>query len=183
MIPASSRRAPPPRARSTSIPAPPGPVFRGRPLTSYQVVPETIAATTTRTVLTIGATLDAGSYDLGISVTPAEFHALPITPNTFHGNWNYTLSLVPPRAPDAPATAHRTDPALTAMLTDPALIGMSRTAFEQLVTVSEPFWDALAEAAFPRRFHRPRSYRHPQTSSMDHTPTGSWQPSSAVAER
>ncbi|WSW41288.1 hypothetical protein OG426_04710 [Streptomyces canus] len=25
------------------------------------------------------------------------------------------------------------------------------------------------EAAFQRRFHRPRSYRHPQTSSVDHT--------------
>lgn len=118
----------------------------GRPLTSYQVVLETIAATTTRTGLTIGAELDTGSYDLGISATPAEFHALPITPNTFHGDWNYTLSPVPPRSPDAPATTHRTDPALTA-----------------------PFWDALAEAAFQRRFHRPRSYRHPQTSSVDHT--------------
>jgi hypothetical protein len=133
--------------------------WRGRPLTSYQVVLETIAATTTKTGLTIGAELDTGSYDLGISVTPAEFHALPITPNAFHGDWNYTLSPVPPRAPDAPATTHRTDPALTAMLTDPALTGMSRTAFEYLVAVSEPFWDALAEAAFQRRFHRPRSYR------------------------
>ncbi|MFF0110559.1 hypothetical protein [Streptomyces hirsutus] len=54
------------------------------------------------------------------------------------------------------------------MLTDPALTGMSRSAFEQLVTVSEPYWDALAEAAFRRRFHRPRSYLHPQTSSLDH---------------
>lgn len=55
------------------------------------------------------------------------------------------------------------------MLTDPALTGMPRTAFECLVALSEPFWDALAEAAFQRRFHRPRSYRHPQTSSVDHT--------------
>jgi hypothetical protein len=143
--------------------------WRGRPLTSYQVVLETIAATTTKTGLTIGAELDTGSYDLGISVTPAEFRALAITPNAFHGDWNYTLSPVPPRAPDAPATTHRTDPTLTAMLTDPALTGMSRTAFEHLVAVSEPYWDALAEAAFQRRFHRPRSYRHPQTSSVDHT--------------
>ncbi|MER7878441.1 hypothetical protein ABTY63_33710 [Streptomyces solisilvae] len=34
--------------------------------------------------------------------------------------------------------------------------------------LSEPYWDALAEAAFQRRFHRPRSYLHPQTSSLDH---------------
>lgn len=84
--------------------------WRGRPLTSYQVVLETIAATTTKTGLTIGAELDTGNYDLGISVTPAEFHTLPITPNTFHGDWNYTLSPVPPRAPDAPTRTHRTGP-------------------------------------------------------------------------
>ncbi|MFI6730520.1 hypothetical protein [Streptomyces atratus] len=35
------------------------------------------------------------------------------------------------------------------------------------MAVSEPYWDALAEAAFQRRFHRPRSYLHPQTSSLD----------------
>jgi hypothetical protein len=37
-----------------------------------------------------------------------------------------------------------------------------------LAAISEPYWDALAEAAFQRRFHRPRSYLHPQTSSLDH---------------
>jgi len=70
--------------------------WRGRPLTSYQVVVETIAATTTRTGLTIGAELDTGSYELGISVTPDDFHALPLTPDAFHGDWNYTLAPVPP---------------------------------------------------------------------------------------
>ncbi|MFI5689499.1 IS701 family transposase [Streptomyces sp. NPDC051636] len=54
------------------------------------------------------------------------------------------------------------------MLTDPALTGMSRSDFAHLVAVSEPYWDALAEAAFQRRFHRPRSYLHPQVSSLDH---------------
>ncbi|MFG2199471.1 ISAzo13 family transposase [Kitasatospora sp. NPDC048715] len=142
--------------------------WRGRPLTSYEVVIETIAATTTRTGLTIGAELDTGSYRLGSTVTAAEFQALPITPATFHGDWNYTLAPVPPRPPEAPAAARRIDPALTATLSDPALTGMPRTDFERLVAVSEPYWDALAEAAFQRRFHRPRSYLHPQTSSLDH---------------
>lgn len=142
--------------------------WRGRPLTSYQVVIETIAATTTAGGLSIGAELDTGSYRLGTTVTPAEFRALPITPGVFHGDWNYTLAPTPPRPPEAAPTKRRIDPALTAMLTDPALTGMSRSAFEQLVAVSEPYWDALAEAAFRRRFHRPRSYLHPQTSSLDH---------------
>ncbi|AQY20325.1 hypothetical protein T261_08443 [Streptomyces lydicus] len=142
--------------------------WRGRPLTSYQVVIETIAATTTRTGLRIGAELDTGQYDLGTTVPPAEFHALPITPHAFHGDWNYTLAPVAPRQPEPAPSRQQIDPALTAMLTDPALTGMSRAAFDHLVAISEPYWDALAEAAFQRRFHRPRSYLHPQTSSLDH---------------
>ncbi len=142
--------------------------WRGRPLTSYQVVIETIAATTTHTGLTIGAELDTGSYRLGTTVTAAEFQALPITPDAFHGDWNYTLAPVPPRTPQTPATARRIAPDLTTMLSNPALTGMPRSDFERLVAVSEPYWDALAEAAFQRRFHRPRSYLHPQTSSLDH---------------
>ncbi|GAA4830231.1 hypothetical protein [Kitasatospora terrestris] len=54
------------------------------------------------------------------------------------------------------------------MLSNPALTGMPPADLERLVAVSEPYWDALAEAAFQRRFHRPRSYLHPQTSSIDH---------------
>ncbi|WP_432129391.1 ISAzo13 family transposase [Streptomyces sp. bgisy082] len=142
--------------------------WRGRPLTSYEVVIETIAATTTRTGLTIGAELDTGSYRLGSTVTAAEFQALPITPDAFHGDWNYTLAPVPPRPAEIPPAARRIDPDLTEMLSDPALTGMPRSDFERLVAVSEPYWDALAEAAFQRRFHRPRSYLHPQSSSLDH---------------
>lgn len=142
--------------------------WRGRPLTSYKVVIETIAATTTRTGLRIGAELDTGQYGLGTTVSPAEFEALPITPHAFHGDWNYTLAPVAPRLPKPAPSRQRIDPALTAMLSDPALTGMSRFAFDRLVAVSEPYWDSLAEAAFQRRFHRPRSYLHPQISSLDH---------------
>ncbi|MFB7029997.1 MULTISPECIES: hypothetical protein [unclassified Streptomyces] len=45
---------------------------------------------------------------------------------------------------------------------------MPRADFGRLVAVSEPYGDALAEAAFQRRFHRPRSYPHPQISSPGH---------------
>ncbi|MGW0533397.1 hypothetical protein [Streptomyces sp. NPDC003032] len=37
-----------------------------------------------------------GDYALGTTVTTAEFHALPITPDAFHGNWNHTLVPGPP---------------------------------------------------------------------------------------
>lgn len=84
-------------------------------------------------------------------MTAAEFQALPITPDAFHGDWNDTLAPVPPRPQKTPATARRIDPDLTTMLSDPALTGMPRSDFERLVAASEPYWDALAEAAFQRR--------------------------------
>ncbi|MFF8034755.1 MULTISPECIES: hypothetical protein [unclassified Streptomyces] len=94
--------------------------------------------------------------------------ALPIEPGIFHGDWNYTLAPVAPRPPEPARSRQRIGPALTAMLSDPALTGMPRPAFDHLVAISEPYWDVLAEAAFQRRFHRPRSYLDPQTSSLDH---------------
>ncbi|MBB5110149.1 hypothetical protein FHS40_009279, partial [Streptomyces spectabilis] len=142
--------------------------WRGRPLTSYQVVLETIAATTTAAGLEIGAELDTGDYPLGTTVTTAEFQALPVTPEAFHGDWNYTLAPDPPSPSEEPAPRRPIDPAVTRMLTDPTLTGIARSEFAHLVAVSEPYWDALAEAAFQRRFHRPRGYLHPKTSSLDH---------------
>lgn len=79
-----------------------------------------------------------------------------------------TLAPLTPRLPEPAPSRNQIDPALTAILTDPPLTGMSRSDFDHLVAISEPYWDALAEAAFQRRFHRPRSYLHPQTSSLDH---------------
>ncbi|TVZ07369.1 ISAzo13 family transposase [Trebonia kvetii] len=52
--------------------------WRGRPLTSHEVVVESIAATTTRTGLTVHAELDPGSYPTGVKVSDAEMDALPL---------------------------------------------------------------------------------------------------------
>jgi hypothetical protein len=44
--------------------------WRGRPLTSHEVIVESIAATTTRTGLTVHAELDTNTYPTGVrSVT------------------------------------------------------------------------------------------------------------------
>lgn len=155
--------------------------WRGRPLTSYEVVLETISTTTTTTGLSIGAGLDTGSYPLGVTIPPAEFRALPITPSTFHGDWNYTLAPAPPMPPEAPRSRLRIEPALTELLTDPALTGMDRSDFDHLVAVSEPYWDALAEAAFQRRFaFTVRAAISTRRSAASTTSTGSWQPSCAA---
>lgn len=66
--------------------------WRGRPLTSHQVVVELIANTTTRTGLKVRARLDQGLYPRGIKITDAELRAVPINPHDFHGEWNYTIT-------------------------------------------------------------------------------------------
>ena len=43
--------------------------WRGRPLTSHEVIVNTIAATTTRTGLTVSAELDTGDYPKGIKIS------------------------------------------------------------------------------------------------------------------
>jgi hypothetical protein len=65
--------------------------WRGRPLTSYRVIVELIAATTTKSGLKVLAEWDQGSYPDKIKVSDAELAAVPITPHKFHGEWNYTI--------------------------------------------------------------------------------------------
>src|SRR5947208_3253181 len=77
--------------------------WRGRPLTSHEVVVSAIAATTTRTGLTVHAELDRGSYATGAKISDAQLAALPLTRHDWHGDWNYTLRSQPYDTPAAPA--------------------------------------------------------------------------------
>lgn len=70
--------------------------WRGRPLTSRTAVVELIAATTTKTGLTVRCELDTRSYPKGIKVSDAEMAGLNIKGGTFHPEWNYTISPSPP---------------------------------------------------------------------------------------
>jgi hypothetical protein len=79
--------------------------WRGRPLTSHEVIVNTIAATTTRTGLTVRAELDPGSYDTGVKVSDEQMAGLPLDRHDWHGDWNYTLRPEPPRPPGSPAPA------------------------------------------------------------------------------
>jgi hypothetical protein len=77
--------------------------WRGRPLETHEVVVETIAATTTKTGLTIQAALDTNTYQRGIKITDKEmqvFEASHLQRHAFHGDWNYTVTA----APDEEAT-------------------------------------------------------------------------------
>jgi hypothetical protein len=70
--------------------------WRGRPLTSHEVIVNLIGSTTTRTGLTVRAAVDAGPYPTGVKVSDAELEALRLERDPFHGDWNYTIR---PRTP------------------------------------------------------------------------------------
>jgi hypothetical protein len=69
--------------------------WRGRPLTSHQIIVDLIGATRTATGLTVRAELDTGTYPTGITYTKQQVDALPITRHDFHGEWNYTVAPAP----------------------------------------------------------------------------------------
>ena len=71
--------------------------WRGRPLTSHDVVVNTIGAVTTATGLSVTAVLDTGRYPTGLRYTNKDVDALPIIRHQFHGEWNYTI-----KPPDTP---------------------------------------------------------------------------------
>ena len=91
----------PPAPRSRTNGAPPLFSFismnwRGKPLTSHEIVVQTIAATTTRAGLTVTAELDTASYPKGIKISDRQITDLEqtqvLTRHQFHGEWNYTLT-------------------------------------------------------------------------------------------
>ena len=51
-----------------------------------------IAATTTKTGLTVRCEIDNNLYPKGIVVSDAEMAAINITRHDFHGEWNYTIA-------------------------------------------------------------------------------------------
>lgn len=107
--------------------------WRGRPLTSHEVILESIAATTTRTGLRVKARLDTNTYPTGMGVADAEMAALPLTRHTFHGEWNYALH--PQPTPAIPAARSSRPPAPQwdpTMLSDPALTGLAPHQLQHL---------------------------------------------------
>jgi len=65
--------------------------WRGKPLVSHEVIVNLIAATTTRTGLTVQAALDTDPYPKGIKITDEQMTTLNLVAHDFHGDWNYTL--------------------------------------------------------------------------------------------
>jgi hypothetical protein len=69
--------------------------WRGRPLTSYEVMVQLISATTTREGLQVHAELDTGEYPTKVQVSDEQMTTLNLRPHPFHGEWNYTVGPSP----------------------------------------------------------------------------------------
>jgi hypothetical protein len=69
--------------------------WRGRPLVSYQTIVQLIAATTTKTGLTVRSEIDTNTYPAGIKVSDAEMDQINIRRHDFHGEWNYSIAPKP----------------------------------------------------------------------------------------
>jgi transposase len=66
--------------------------WRGRPLISHEVIINLIANTATQQGLIVKAELDTDSYPVGIKISDDELALVNISPENFHGEWNYTIA-------------------------------------------------------------------------------------------
>jgi hypothetical protein len=65
--------------------------WRGEPLRDYETVVRLIAGTTTAKGLRVTCRLDHHKYPVGHKVTDEKFAQVHLTPDRFHGEWNYTI--------------------------------------------------------------------------------------------
>ena len=140
--------------------------WRGRPLTSHDVIINTIAATTTATGLAVTAVLDTGRYPTGATVSDEQMKDLEtrtLTRHAFHGDWNYTFAPAPrpappePPAPPAPGPAAAASAAVApvvAALASPELTGLSRQDLAALAASLE----LSRAAAREQRLHLERGH-------------------------
>ena len=131
--------------------------WRGRPLTSHEVIVQTIAATTTGTGLRVHAELDTSAYDTGVKISDRQMDALPLTRHDWHGDWNYTLR---PEAYEHVSTVpdpfDQPSPNL-AWLCHPALTGLPAPQWDALIAALMTLHNQQRETSLDaRRGHRPR---------------------------
>ena len=65
--------------------------WRGEPLRDYETIVRLISGTTTAKGLTVSCRLDRRKYPAGLKVTAEEMKNVRLTPQAFHGEWNYVI--------------------------------------------------------------------------------------------
>ena len=128
--------------------------WRARPLTSYDVIIDTIGHVTTKTGLTAIAVLDHNAYPTGTTISDVQMRDIEepcLIRADWHGEWNYTL-LARPAAPEpAPAGPARQD-----ALNQPALTGIQPAGLTALAAALEVPFDAGREQHYHLRRGRRR---------------------------
>ena len=119
--------------------------WRARPLTSYDVIIDTIGRVTTKTGLTAIAVLDENAYPTGTEITDEQVRDIEkrcLTRDSWHPDWNYALLAHPagpePEPPPAP-------PDRQATLNHPALTGIQPGDLHELATALEVPYRALLD--------------------------------------
>jgi Rhodopirellula transposase DDE domain len=135
--------------------------WRGRPLTSYDVIISTIGAVTTATGLTCSAVLDENAYPTGLQVSDRQMREIEerqLSRHQFHGDWNYALLAVPRPAPPEPQPPPAAPSRLLSRegLNQPALTGASPQAVTALAAALASRLDARLEHDLRVR-HGPRT--------------------------
>jgi len=137
--------------------------WRGRPLTSYDVIINTIGAVTTATGLAVTAVLDRGRYPAGTKISDEQMKDIQdrhLTPHEFHGDWNYAFAAVPrpaPPPPPPPPPAARPGLCDPAALNHPALTGLDPAALDALAAALEAPYRGWREQRRYARAGRPRT--------------------------
>jgi hypothetical protein len=131
--------------------------WRGRPLTSHQVVVQTITATRTSRGLRVEAVLDPGDYPTGVAISKERFAALPVERHATHGAWNYTLrpaAATPPAAEgttDQPSSPARRRQQMLAKLNDQRLTGMTSAELASLCAALTQLQAARAQQRYSQQ--------------------------------
>ena len=68
--------------------------WRGQPLVDYETIVRLISNTKTSTGLSVTCRLDRRKYKTGRKVSDAEIKSVRMKPDSFHGEWNYTIEPV-----------------------------------------------------------------------------------------
>jgi hypothetical protein len=66
--------------------------WRGRPLTDVRTIVELIAATKTKTGLTVQCAYDPNWYPTGEKIRDRDYNTIPLRPHHWHGEWNYSIA-------------------------------------------------------------------------------------------
>ncbi|MCC5474464.1 ISAzo13 family transposase [Streptomyces barringtoniae] len=143
--------------------------WRGRPLTSHEVVVNTIGATTTRTGPTVRAELDSGAHPTGTTVPDHVMDRIPLEPHEWHGTWNYSIRPEPlgpePLGPEPPSSSPEFGrfPAgdkAPAWLHHPSLTGMEPAAWQTLLGRYRDYLDEHPPIMIPGRKTGPGTGSH-----------------------